>query len=700
MRTFRKTLIAVGSLLAICAQAATEILAPGFRPVPPDVHALVGATVFVKPGQVISNATVVLRAGKIEKVGANITPPPDARVWNLKGDTIYPGFIDAYLTMSATGSPEPGSKKDHNDLTAGIKFFGVPGSERDPGAPGPGSDLPAVMPERRMAKTFAPDPKNLQTLRELGFTSANVVPDKGIFRGTSAFVALGDTDPNRAIIRPNVMQNIAFEERVKEDAYPESLMGVIAAVRQTFFDAQHALRGADAHVRLASGIENGSEYNPSLDALAPAVQKKMRVTFEPRSALMVDRAARVANEIGLDFCIVSSGQEWRRPDLAKAAGVPFIVPLDFPEAPKLPDADDWTQVSLDQLRAWDWAPENPALLRSQNLQIALTTFGLEDKKAFRKNLKLAMERGLSESDALAGLTTVPAKLCGLDNELGTIEPGKLANLTIVNGKGYFDPESKVQSVWIDGRFYRTDFEEPKPEAKPDEQNKEEGKPSPATPKVVEPEKTPAPEPTEEEKAEKAKPKKEAKPEKTAEKTKDKAKEKKKQELLKQRIARSPLQGRGPLTNPPALLIEHATIWTCAKDGILTNASILIRNGKIAEVGKFDYDRKGDEMVIDAKGEHVTPGIIDCHNHSAILGDVNEGTVPSTAMVRIGDVVNSETENIYEQLGGGVTAVNLLHGSANPIGGQNCVIKMRDGASPEDLKFAAAPPGIKFALGET
>lgn len=688
MMSLRKTLVVLALLAAICGHATTELLAPGFRPVPNDVHALTGATVFVKPGQVISNAIIILRAGKIEKVGEHASIPPDARVWNLKGMNVYAGFIDPYLTWSATGSPDPGGKKDRNDLTAGIKFFGVPGAERDAGNPGPGSELPAITPERRMAKSFAPDAKNLEGLRELGFTTANVVPDKGIMRGTSVFVALGETDPNRAIIRPDVMQNIGFEEGFKEDTYPESLMGVIAAVRQTFFDAQHALVAPN---------ENPREFNPALDALAPAVKKQMRVAFEPRSALMVDRAARVAREIGLDFCIVSSGQEWRRPDLAKAVSAPFIVPLNFPETPKLPTDDDWTQVSLDQLRAWDWAPENPALLRKQNLEVALTTFGLEDKKAFRKNLKLALQRGLSESDALAALTTVPAKLCGLDQQLGTIEPGKLANLTIVNGKGYFDPESKVQSVWIDGRFYRTDFEEPKPEVKKEEKA-EETKASPATPKVVEPEKASAPEPTEAEKAEKKKTTTaaETKPETS---DKDKTAKDKKVEQLKPRVARAPLEGRGPLATPRSIYIQNATVWTCASNAAPSVQNILIENGKISRVGTFKVEAGPDTLVIDGTGKHITPGLIDCHSHSMILGDVNEGTLPSTAMVRIGDVVNSETANIYEQLGGGLTVCNLLHGSANPIGGQNCVIKLRDGASPEGLKFAAAPQGIKFALGE-
>src|SRR5204863_3952129 len=141
------------------------------------------------------------------------------------------------------------------------------------------------------------------------------------------------------------------------------------------------------------------------------------------------------------------------------------------------------------------------------------------------------------------------------------------------------------------------------------------------------------------------------------------------------------------------------LWTCAPQGVLSNASLLISGGKIQQVGTFKVELAANTLVIEEPGLHVTPGVIDCHSHTAILGAVNESALPSTAMVRIRDVVNSETETLYEQLAGGVTAANLLHGSANPIGGQNCVIKLRDGATPEGLIFAAAPPGIKFALGE-
>src|SRR5207237_8736270 len=136
-----------------------------------------------------------------------------------------------------------------------------------------------------------------------------------------------------------------------------------------------------------------------------------------------------------------------------------LVPVNFPMLPKLPNEADWDQIKLDQLRAWDWAAENPAILIKQGLQIALTTYGLGDPKQFRPNLRLAVDRGLSESDALAALTTVPAKLCGVESQLGTIEMVKLANLTVVEGGSYFDSEAKVREVWIDGRMYRAPAEQ-------------------------------------------------------------------------------------------------------------------------------------------------------------------------------------------------------------------------------------------------
>ncbi|EEF59759.1 amidohydrolase family protein [Pedosphaera parvula] len=706
--------------LPLAVTAETELVPPGFRPIPLGVHALKGGKVVVKPGETLDGATILIRDGFIEKVGKDLAIPADARVWDMKGLTIYAGLIDPYLALEAKPAAKA-EKKDSEDsgLTGGgIRFFGTTPQEHE--TEGPGSEVGLVTPERRMARTFAPDAKVLASLRELGFTTANVVPNKGIIRGTSTFVALSDEEPSHAIIKPDVFQHVSFDlENRKEDTYPESPMGAVAAVRQAFFDAQHYIieqvyhqKHPDVHKRPAFN------FNVSLEALAPATQKRMKVVFDPKDALLVDRAARIAHEMNLDFYMVSSGEEWRRPDLAKAAGVPFIVPLNYPALPKMPSDDDWSQVTLDELRAWDWAPENPAVLHNQGLEIALTTSGLTEKKDFRKNLRLAIDRGLSETNALAAMTTVPAKLCGLDNLLGTIEPGKQANFTIVNGKGYFDPESKVHSVWIDGRFYRVpgeSAEEEEKEGKPAKtQEREEKVAKPTTPEGGDPNKI-QPESPETGAPEKTKPKPETKPEtkpeiattepgKSKEDKKQEEKEKKlaKMKDLQKRIAHSPLEGRGAISNPPALLIRGATIWTCGPEGRLENADFYIKGGKVEQVGTNLFAHSSvpkDTTVIKGDNLNITPGIIDCHSHSMILGDVNESTLPSTAMVRIGDVVNSETENIYLQLAGGLTVANLLHGSANPIGGQNCVIKLRDGETPEGLKFEGAMLGIKFALGE-
>ena len=689
-----RTLFSSISAIAISGAVlqAGEIRPPGYRPLPLGVHALVGGKVVTKPGEILEGGTILIRDGLFQAVGKDIAVPADARVWDMKGTIIYAGFIDPYLVINSSNGPvattdsEPVSK--YSFTSPGIKFFGTPSDETDMGNPGPGSEVAKISPEYRAVRDYSPKEKMLEPLREAGFTAAAVAPGKGIIRGTSALIALVEENPNEVIIRPDVFQHLAFETHSRDERnFPGSVMGSIAAIRQSFFDAQHyALEQADHEKNPRN--RKPLEYHPELEALLPAVAKKMRVAFEPGSVLMVDRAARLSGELQLDFCIVSSGQEWRRPDLAKGTGASFIVPLNFPSAPTLPAESDWDQISLDQLRAWDWAAENPALLRQQGLEVALTTYGLSDKKKFRPNLRQALDRGFSEADAIAALTTIPAKLCGVEEQLGTIETGKLAYLTVVEGDSYFNSEAKVREVWIDGKIYHGPGEEPKApkadENKPAKpSSREEGEPAKAAVQKQPPKDAPVPK---------------TEPEKSAQSKRDSKKEQVR-EVLRTRIARAPLDGRGAVISPASILIRNATIWTCGTQGILTNAQLQIADGKIKSVTTAPSQSESGRLEIDGTGLHITPGIIDCHNHSMIVGAVNESTLPSTAMVRIHDVVNSETEHIYQQLAGGVTAVNLLHGSANPIGGQNCVIKLRDGAGPEDLVFSAAPPGIKFALGE-
>jgi imidazolonepropionase-like amidohydrolase len=634
---------------SLAGVAAEEMRPPGHRPLPASVHALVGGRIVVKPGQEIEKGTIVLRDGRIVAVGAEVAVPEEARVHDMAGTTIYAGFIDAHVSFAKAARAVVGDEAPPVDELAagvGMGFLGTSSIANGGGAKS------VVTPGRRMAREYAPDRKALEALRTEGFTAANVVPDRGVIRGVSVFVSLASSEATEAIIRAETFQHVALDtpraERSADDAperpraYPGSLMGTIAAVRQTFFDAQH--QAADhAHFAAHPHDRPRPAFDASLDALQPAVRTAMPVVFEPNSVLMVDRATHLAREFGLQIIVLATGQEWRRPELARAAAAPFIVPVDFPEVAKLPEDDDWLATPLEQLRAWDHAPENPALLRREGLDIALTTHGLAKATRFRPNVRLAMARGLGEGEALAALTTTPARLCGMADQLGTIEPGKLAHLTVVEKGRYFDAEAQVREVWIDGRQF---------------------------PGPIRDDKQKAPDAT-----------------------------KKKETSARNQLTAAPAQkDRGPWLAPRAVFIKSATIWTCGRDGRIEKASLLIVDGKISAVGQI-ADVPADAFVIDRPGIHVTPGLIDCHNHSMILGGVNEGTLPSTAMVRVGDVVNSEAEMIHQQLAGGLTVASLLHGSANPIGGQNCVIKLRDGAAPEELKLAGAPGGIKFALGE-
>ncbi len=152
----------------------------------------------------------------------------------------------------------------------------------------------------------------------------------------------------------------------------------------------------------------------------------------------------------------------------------------------------------------------------------------------------------------------------------------------------------------------------------------------------------------------------------------------------------------PILHAETIVIQNATVMTITHGTF--KGSVLVRDGKIAEVAEKVLVPP-DATVIDAQGQFLMPGIIDCHSHIAADGDINEGSVAVSSMVNIKDVLDPEDISLYRALCGGVTTINVLHGSANPIGGQTIVIKSRWGKSASDLIFEGATPGVKFALGE-
>ena len=720
---------------AVTAQVTT---APkqGIRENDPRLHALTNARIVTAPGKTIEKGTILIREGVIVAAGADVKVPTDARVWDLAGKTIYPGFIDAYsrLGLPETLQPEPVRPDvDYDDPNAKPKE--VPRES----AKGMHSWNAKVTPERKAADFLNPDKKAMRKLRDLGFTSALVVPGRGIFRGSSALINLQEADVTTMVVASSVAQHVAFDFYRRDDgAYPSSLMGCIALIRQNFLDASWYQAAQDAYHK-NPGTTERPESNASLAALAEQAQRKQPTVFEADDELELLRALRIADEFKLKPLLLGNGYEYRVRKALAEKKTPIILPLDFPKVPEIERPEQALETELDELQHWDRAPGNPARLAESGIPIAFTAEKLEKpEKEFWSRIRLAVRRGLSVDAALAALTTTPAEMFGVADRLGTIAPGRIANLVIASGD-LFGSEAKILTTWIDGYYYDTDLATER-DPRGTWEIVAEGKTLPLT---VEGELEKLDVKVGGEKATLSTKEDSillVAPAKLLDKGEGSirfsgrlageaitgsgetpagavihwsAKRTAAYTPVKKEEKPSPLDkpldfpetypagafGRvAPPEQPHSVLIQGATIWTSGPQGTLQNADLLVTDGKIAAVGNGVKAPSG-ATVVDGKGLHVTPGIVDCHSHTAISKGVNEGSHAVTCEVRIGDVIDSTDIGLYRELAGGVTAANVLHGSANPIGGQNQIIKFRWGALPEELKFADAMPGVKFALGE-
>ena len=397
------------------------------------------------------------------------------------------------------------------------------------------------------------------------------------------------------------------------------------------------------------------------------------------------------------------------------------------------------------------APDNIKKVFDAEMRFSFTSGTLKNKLDFRKNLRKIIERGISEDVTLAALTTYPAEAMGLEKTLGKIQPGFMANLVVTDGN-YFDPRSRVTSLWLSGKekyiadrhktrlagkwdliiqkkTLKLEFDVPSRFKKDKDKNQMALANNHLEGKVISNDESfnlidlkidgngidfklkGALLDIDETLAFKGEIKKDRivgrvfdgsmEYEFKAKRTLTGKKVTREKETMSESKVFFPEGAYGlnkDLLSPNAILIDNATIWTCGPKGIVEDWDILFVNGKIDKVAPDISVPMGSALVIDGTGKYVTPGLIDCHSHSA-ASSINEGAQAVTAEVRIRDVLFADDVNIYRQLGGGLTTANILHGSANPIGGQNAVIKLRWGSGPDDLLFKNAPEGIKFALGE-
>lgn len=680
-------LLALTALLPAQVFAQTEPV-EGLRDSTPGIHALTGATVVVAPGNVLSNATVVIRNGVIEAVGTDISPPADAVVRDLSGHTIHAGFIDAY---SHVGQREELTEEEEDNPRGNTGWN------------------PQVRSFVDAAAEYRTDPGLSEEMRAQGFTSALTVPELGMFRGTAAVVNLGAGDVRRQVVRSGVAQALGLTRDTSVGAtYPTSAMGGMVFVRQVLSDAQWH---RDAHARYTSDPQGITrpESNRALAALEAVVTGSQPLLIEARDEEEFLRAASFAEEFPVNLWIRGSGSEYRLLDQVAATGLPVILPLNFPEAPDVGDDEmDAVGVGLGQLLRWRHAPENPARLADAGVDFAFTSAGLDEMEDFLPNLRAAVEHGLDPERALAALTTMPAAFLGVESTHGSVEAGKAANLVVTDGDLFADTTGLVET-WVDGARYPTgarvvldDGSQVRTASNGEEMRTSRG-PAPIEPLPV------LLEHNHDDEVDNAHGPDEGHDDQSGDIESQNADAPAGRATLP--ILPSPSQqleeliyplmeyGRTGLPDQPdALLVQGGTVWTQGPQGIIENGDVLIRNGEIAEVGQ-GLDAPAGAVVIDASGKHVTPGLIDPHIHSGLSGGVNETGSAIVPEVRIGDVISANNIWMYRQMAGGLTTAHVMHGSANPIGGQNQVVKMRWGAPPEELKLDGAARTVKFALGE-
>ena len=730
---------ALALAIALPEVAATQTTPTvGMRENPPGVHALTNARIVTAPGRVLQRGTLVIRDGVIEAVGASAAAPRDARVWDLAGRTIYPGFIDAYTNVGMRDSLRPA------DTT---------------GARGAVYWNPQVRSFITAVDEFAAnDEERPRALRSAGFTVGMVVPQLGLFRGQTAAVSLGTGSVAGRIIRDGIAQSAMMgrDPRVG-NVYPTSSMGAISFIRQTLIDADWHARAHETYDRAPAGLRR-PESNAALAALVPVLRKERPIIFETDSPEETLRALAIGREFGIDLWLRGSGAEYQMVDEIAKVKAPLILPLNFPAAPSVTRPAEALNVSLGDLRHWYLAPENPSRLAAAGVEFALTASGTRNPADFLTNVRSAVARGLSRDVALAALTTVPARYMGITRTHGSLEVGKVANIVVAQGD-VFTNGTRLEMVWVDGEpFEVTAATGVDPRGRwrivaagqvrvegtltlsgtRDQLSGSFAAPG-ATTRLTTARiggQTPqidvafAGDPIGHEGIVRM----------TGSATATELRgwgelpDGSRFNWTGERIGAAPgdsaaataggadtsrTASRAPATatltlpvrrpsieygrssapqQPAAVLVRGATIWTMTSQGIMENADLLVTRGRVTRVGR-NLTAPAGATVIDGVGKHVTPGLIDAHLHSGASGGINETGSAIVPEVRIADVITMDNIWMYRQLAGGLTTAHVMHGSANPIGGQNQVVKLRWGALPSEQIFAGAPRTVKFALGE-
>ena len=709
----KKTLFTCLLLISVATSIAQDYFPTnsGLKQENNNYTAFTNATLYISPNKVIKKGTLLIQNGKVVESGKSVVIPDNTIVIDLNGNYIYPSFIDPY---SSFGIPKTKKVKWENGPQYESKREGFYWNDH-------------VMPENRAIDRFEYDRKKADELRKAGFGVINTHIMDGIARGTGILVTLNDRLNNsERIINDSSGQYFSFKKsEASRQSYPSSHMGAIALLKQMHYDAKWY---ADGHAKNKDLSLEALNTNKSLPSFIESGDKRKNINADDISDLF-----------DLNYTIIGAGDEYEAIESIKATQSKYIIPINFPKPYDVSDPYAIKYLTIAEMRDWNQAPTNLRVLSKNNIEFALTTFKLKKVSEFDKNLKKAIKYGFDKTKALEALTVIPAAMLGQSDKVGTLKKGRYANFLIMSGE-LFDEKTILYENWVQGTknsinslnrkdirgTYTLTTDEKKFDISiagninklkatvkvdtliydskllykddwvtisiTDKETKDvynstaliEKNHSNFSGILILPDGTQTNFTA-------------LKKEEKKEEKKEKQKEEKKSDFETVPLT-YPNVGYGYLERPQkqTILFKNATVWTNEEVGILTETDVLVKNGKIEKIGK--NLASGNLLTIDATGKHLTTGIIDEHSHIAATS-INEGGQNSSAEVTIEDVLDPEDINIYRNLAGGVTAIQILHGSANPIGGRSAIIKPRWGADAKGLLYKDAPKFIKFALGE-
>lgn len=408
-----------------------------------DTYAITNAKIVTVAGPVIERGTVVIRDGLIAAVGDKVSAPADARVIDGTGLTVYPGLFD---TNTNLGLPAPSPLP--SPTGGGGGFVQAQLRAATPATSGPNSTQPpGLQPEVMVEDSIKPGGTDIESARTNGITTALTAPRSGIWMGQSALINLAGDTSQEMIVRSPVAMHVGFAP-LRAGGYPGSLMGVFASLRQMLLDAQRYQKAMEIYERSPRGTRR-PDLDRSLAALIPVIEGKMLVVMHADQQREIERALDLAQEFKLRVIIAGGTEAAAVADRLRERDVPVLLSLNFPKrtTSAAPEAEPETMRTL---RSRVEAQKAAAKLAAAKVRFAFQSGGLSNLADYRSNAAKAIENGLSQDEALRALTLRAAEIIGVGDRLGSIETGKIANLTVTRGE-LFDRNTRITNVFIDGR---------------------------------------------------------------------------------------------------------------------------------------------------------------------------------------------------------------------------------------------------------